>query len=53
MWNPFSNKKYENIKKANDALIIENQRLNQIIREDELIIKNLEKLIFYFVIMDY
>ena len=53
MWTPFSNKKYENIKKANDILIIENQRLTQIISEDELIIKNLEKLIFYFVFIDY
>ena len=53
MSKPFSKEESESIQNVNDALTIDNQRLNQIIKEQELIIINLEKTILDFANPNY
>ena len=53
MCESFTIKECENVKKLNDTLIIENQRLSRVIRERNLIIVNLEKTIMDFGDPDY
>ena len=49
MINIFTEKNFKRIKKENEELNIENQKLIQIIQERNLIIINLEKMIIDFV----
>lgn len=53
MSKPFSKEESENIQRVNDGLTEDNQRLNQLVKEQELIIINLEKTIMDFANPNY